>query len=75
MPFFSRASTSRGRFMVMKPASAPYLRWMWWAKAGKTSSSPRPSRRSVTTFWTKITGVFTPAKRFISASTRISISL
>ena len=38
------------------------------------SCIPSPSSRSVTTFWRKTTGVSSPAKRFISASTSIRIS-
>ena len=69
IPCPSRASSSRGRFIVMNPGSAPYLSRTWSEKKRNASCMPSPSSKSVTTFWMKMTGVDNPANIFILAST------
>ena len=68
IPSSSSTSSSAGMFIVMNPGSALYRLLTWSAKMRNASLKPRPSSRSTTTFWRKITGVLRPWNIFISAS-------
>ena len=69
MPARSSASRAIGRFIVMKPGSAPYRERTCSAKIENAASNRRPSSRSTTTFCRNTTGVESPWNIFISAST------